>query len=734
MKIRLLTLSLTVVFLPLLSLGQSFWSVSSKFFLHDVAPYVQNTQGVEIPEKLQQKYALQYRNGNYYIGAIALIDPENTNLDLLKADGIEINAKFNHIITLQVPVQLAHKLEQYPGLRHVDMGASEEPTVDKAIADTHLDSAKAGLGLPRAVSGKGVIVAVIDWGFDFTHPNFYDTSMTDLRIKRVWDQNQVAGTPPSGYSYGSEYATTADILAAEHDDPYTFGLGSHGTHTTGIAAGGGAGTSFKGVAHEADIVMIPYLRQASSLLDALNYVKDFAAQEGKPFVFNMSTGSHLGPHDGTSLKNQAISQTVGEGKVFVGSAGNNGQRAFHLMHHFVNNETISSEGESPFALTPDAWGQTFVIWGSPNQPVTASFSLVTATGDTMWTSTMFDSPDEPAADTAFLVGNDTLAYRIQSIAQDPSNNKPNIRIEVRNLTGHRVALHLKAQQGRVDVWHNVRLDLRYTNWGLAWNGRGRANWIDGDVDYGVGEPAGVGPDVISVGAYRSVEIAGNGFQLYGDIAPFSSFGPTVDGRVKPDITAPGVVVASSVSSFDPSVGSVVSPVSFNGKTYGFLRYSGTSMSGPVVCGTVALMLEANPYLSANEIREIIRSTARQDDKTGTLPATGHNRWGWGKLDAWSAVFEAFESISVKNYQKPESLNLYPNPARESVQVKIPEGQTKRVTTTITNALGIVEARENIEINGSTTLNIDVSNLPRGVYIISIGDGMKELGSARVILQ
>lgn len=722
-------LSLFLALSGLLS-AQNFWSVNAKFALSDLRPGLNNPE--LISPSLQAKYALQYRKGDYYISAIAKVE-EPFQEEALLAMGVEINARFEAIRSLQIPLSALSRLPKAPGLIFIDMGASEEALVQEAIKDVYADSAKAGLGLPSGSSGKGVIVAVIDWGFDFTHPNFYDDSLQRLRIVRVWDQNQVTGSPPASYSYGSEYDTEAEILAAGHDDPYTFGLGSHGTHTTGIAAGAGAGTIFQGLAHDADIIMIPYLRGAASLLDALNYVKDYAASVNKPFVFNMSTGSHLGPHDGSDLKNQAISQTLGVGKVFVGSAGNNGSSPFHLSHQFSQNEWISTEAASPFALSAEAWGQAIPIWGPPNQDFDLAFSLVNGMGDTIWTSPVYSSSQVPAVDTVLIIQGDSLHYRLQGLHRDPTNQKGNMRLEVRNLSAHRLALHLRAPTGRLDLWHVVQLPLRYTNWGLALNSRNRSQWIDGDTDYGLGEPSGVGPDVITVGAYRAEERFSNGLTRFGTLASFTSFGPTVDGRVKPDITAPGVGVASSVSSYDPDQNGRYSPVNFAGRTYHFASFSGTSMSGPVVCGTVALMLEINPLLTAVEIKSILRQSARQDDKTGPIPSSGHLRWGWGKLDAWAAVNEAFNRVSLQNYSSAQALQVYPNPAKESLQFRWSE--SKEIALRVYRSNGQQMQNILLSSSGEDIYQLELHSWEPGLYLLELIDQEhKIIGRSRLVVK
>ena len=123
----------------------------------------------------------------------------------------------------------------------------------------------------------------------------------------------------------------------------------------------------------------------------------------------------------------------------------------------------------------------------------------------------------------------------------------------------------------------------------------------------------------------------------GTLANFSTYGPTLDERLKPNVSAPGVNVESSLSSFRDGGYSITNTVDFDGTEYEFARLSGTSMSGPAVAGVVALMLEANPELTPADIRSILESTAREDDRHRNLPVAGDNVWGHGKVTASHAV-------------------------------------------------------------------------------------------------
>jgi subtilisin family serine protease len=180
--------------------------------------------------------------------------------------------------------------------------------------------------------------------------------------------------------------------------------------------------------------------------------------------------------------------------------------------------------------------------------------------------------------------------------------------------------------------------------------------------------------------------------------------------MKPDIAAPGVAIASAVSSFTDANYTSVGNTSFNNTTYHFAKFSGTSMASPMVAGVVALMLEANPYLSASQIKEIIMNTARQDNYTGVIPAGGSPLWGAGKVNAYAAVKLALQTLGTQNALVSTDWNVYPNPVQNYLHFTIVE---------------LPEFAEIISLDGKRFLcpilngKVAVQDLPLGSYYIRL---------------
>jgi uncharacterized membrane protein YgcG len=118
------------------------------------------------------------------------------------------------------------------------------------------------------------------------------------------------------------------------------------------------------------------------------------------------------------------------------------------------------------------------------------------------------------------------------------------------------------------------------------------------------------PKVISVGALSSSFCSQRSYQNLGFIAPFSSRGPTRDGRIKPEVVAAGHCVRTPMAGFQS-----------------YRDSAGTSFSTPVVAGLVALLLESNPNLDVDAVRNILTSNALRDSAVGNVP---NNLYGWGK--------------------------------------------------------------------------------------------------------
>jgi len=714
----------TLLFVLFCSIGQVFaqakYDTSVKRFLFDL-----KTENVNQPSaSFITEYDITKFQGAYTIGALAEIKNQNA-LSVLRELGITPVSSAGTIHTLRIPLDRVDLVLGIAGISRIEIGSALSLDMVRELNSARVDSVHNNWGdlLDQPYFGTGVVIGIIDWGFDYTHPNFYDTTLTNLRLVRAWDQNKNSGPAPTNYGFGTEYTSPSELLAAQEDTLYVFGPGSHGTHVAGIAGGSGSGQIAYGVAPDAELIFISLKRDAPSLIDGFNYIKDYAESQGKPWVVNMSFGSHLGPHDGSSLKNIGIDNLHGPGRIFVGSAGNNGNNNFHLDRNFTDvSDTMYSVVNFNNSID-DSFGQTLSMWGSENSSFKVALRFTDAANNTIHQTPFYWSNDEPVLIDTLTVNGNQIVIRVTAVSAFETNDRPNIRLEVRNLSSLKTVLVMHSDDSHVHIWNNVRMNSRFTNWGVNLTNN-YPNALGGNHHYGLGEPAGVGKNVITVASYKAEQWneAGTSF-FFGDISGFSSRGPTVDERVKPDIASTGQDVLSSINSFDPSNQSgLLFSFEFEGRTYGFKRFSGTSMSGPMVAGIVALMLEANPNLSAVGAKEILKMTARLDQFTGDIQMTdGHLQWGWGKANALAAVIAAKQFVGLESIiWQEQAFTLYPNPTNQSTtQIQLNEtlqGRDNLVLFVYDLSGNLV--RE-IKLSGLSQETIALGTLGAGSYLVQL---------------
>ena len=263
----------------------------------------------------------------------------------------------------------------------------------------------------------------------------------------------------------------------------------------------------------------------------------------------------------------------------------------------------------------------------------------------------------------------------------------------------------------------VELSNGVGNWGQDFQ-TGAGGTTGGDHNYGISEPA-CSESCITVAAYSAEYFIGSGqIPVGGQIAGFSSFGPTMDERMKPDITAPGVGVVSSISAFTDNSYTPVQTIGFNGNTYPFAAFSGTSMSSPAVTGIVALILEADPTITPVEIRALLMQTARTDTHTGTIPPGGSTRWGMGKVNAYRAVVGMLGVTALDEDVRP-GFALWPRPASSVFQIAS-DLAAGPVQVKVTDAMGRAVLAQ--RYSASQWIVIDAGAWPVGMYMVQLVQG------------
>ena len=520
-------------------------------------------------------------------------------------------ARFGDVITCRLPARAI--IAVHDDDRVISLKASRGVTAMDTLPDGEdralLDARAAAPALD--VTGRGVVLAFLDWGCDFAHPNFRRADGS-TRLLALWDQRRPVRAPHR-YGYGTIHPAAAIDAALRRGDPYkTLGYhpaesltraagGTHGTHVMDIGAGGGMP---RGIAPGTDLLfvhlasrdnpLIGGLGDSVRLLEAVDFVRDAAAN--RPWVISMSLGRVGGDHTGRSIVERALDALLeeGDGRCVAMSAGNYYSRNLHANGWLrpaglAHLDWVIEEG--------DATPNEMEVW----YPGRDRFGLLLSAPG----GERFSAPLGAATD--IIVGGVQVG-RMYHRANDPLTRDHHVDI----------FLTVAAPPGRwrLEMTGADVVDGRYHAWIERDVARRHAqSYFSRDQSsprYTTGTIAN-GFRTISVGAFDTGRLT---------FPPFSSSGPSRDGRLKPDLVAPGArIVAARSTPFGAAPGSG-----------GLIAMSGTSMAAPHVAGTVALMFEAAPRrLHIDETRALLLGSARPLDGLDPLRA------GAGLLDVASAV-------------------------------------------------------------------------------------------------
>ena len=460
-----------------------------------------------------------------------------------------------------------------------------------------------------------------------------------------------------------------------------------------------------------------------AVIDAWNWMYNVAQAEGKRLVISMSWGVYmLDNMDGTGPLADEVKRLTDLGVVFVTSAGNNGDVNFHLKYDFTQHSGDTMRTQFTFPYTSATlWGSSITMVNSANSPFAFSMNVLDNACNII-ASTPFvpTAGNDGSVDTFLIVNGDTIVYDYEIHSTNEYNHAPGVRLRVKYDTRYKFGLAVTAAQGVFHAWNVAEITKAWGNWGAAFQKpASHPDWIAGDIEYGISTPANI-DEIITVAAHQATFKNPAGATVGGDIADFSSSGPGFHNVRKPEISAPGKGVISAISSYTNSyTGNYNASVDFNGRTYRFASLSGTSMSSPFVAGVVALMLQANPYLTVDQVRNIITETARNDAQTA---AAGVNRFGYGKINAYQAVLKALVTVGMEEHLEVDATrySVFPNPSNGQFYVSVAT-ESQRVQGALYDIAGRMVYSTVLQPGVNT---LDIQNLPSGYYILRLNDGME----------
>lgn len=585
--------------------------------------------------------------GDGWTTAIIRIENEEEAASL-EEQGVVILRRRGDLLLTFIPPRENERMRK-SGHEGVYFGRPIVRTLDKGIPRFGGDKVLSGDGLPQPFTGKGVVTGICDIGIDPMHVNFIGPDGGN-RIRRIVEYKESRGVRRVVEPH--EYAVWRTDTTFEY----------HATHVAGILAGSCNEAGYGGIACESDIVVTTSEESDVALLCGVEDILDYAREHGKRAVVNLSMGSYLGPHDGTSLFCQYMDM-LGEEAIICMSSGNEGSHKNHLAC-----DLTEEKDKVRFRLGDRSWHQFDIygateLWCSDSSPLELCVSVYDgATGSVVTSTPVFSLADGGSVTVSSAEGSEfsgVLSPYMKGFLTlyggvSPENGRFCATLEYdlsttekrdgKNYARYEIAVEAKGVPGaHVDVYAD----------GIYTRLMGMSGSPSPDTDGSMSDLA-TGHNVVSVGMYgnrATVPLlsggeADSGYEDGGVVEP-SSYATLIDGRVMPLTVAPGAVLISSCSTpfleDNPSFMSDVNAETRDdeGNSHYWIASSGTSMSSPYVAGFLATWVEAWPELTVDDVKRVIASTNEHD-----IPDPDNPRHGGGWFSPYKGLMEVLRMASV----------------------------------------------------------------------------------------
>lgn len=513
---------------------------------------------------------------------------------------IKIQDLIGRYAILEIPENLVEQVAALPEIEYMEKPKRLFFAVNNGRSASCINSLQTGADIPDRISrnnltGKGTIVAIVDSGIDYAHPDFRNPDGT-TRILELWDQTLDTVFDTEDINRALEQTTETERYAIVPSRDSS----GHGTHVAGIAAGNGSASNgrYRGVAFESDILIVKLgipgensFPRTTELMRAIDFCVKKGREYGRPIAINLSFGNNYGSHSGTSLLETYINDIADFGRnVIVIGSGNEGAAALHTAG------SVQAGRMKEIQLAVSDFEPTLNVQIWKNYADVIEITIEAPNGTRVGPLQQILGPQR------FRIGNTELL--IYYGEPKPFNPYQEIYMEFIPVGDYVEGGIWRIQlipgeivNGNYDMWMPSGATL---NMGTA--------FLEPVAETTLTIPSTAAKG-ITVGAYDA---------RFNQPAAFSGRGFTREtNQVKPDIAAPGVEITSC------AIGG-----SYETRT-------GTSMATPFVTGSAALMMQwgivdgNDPYLYGEKIKAYLIRGAKRD--IGAITQWPNPQLGWGTL-------------------------------------------------------------------------------------------------------
>ncbi len=630
----------------------------------------------------------------------------------LEQMGIKVRFVLGDMVALVIPVDKLMALEDVEELKVVEADEMRSLHNDLARVETGVENVNTPAAaelqkLPKAYTGEGVVLGIIDSGIDYNHAAFKDAN-GNTRVKLLLDYstNEIV-----------RYTSDEEIKKLTVDTK----VGSHGTHTSASAGGSATDNGMQGMAPQADLVLcgLGDNLNTTKIIECMKAIFKYADEVHKPAVVSISLGQILGLHDGSDYVAKAVAELTSngtkEGRAVVMSSGNDARNYQSIVSKLPTEDiingyklmTVLGAAKYPTETNPDqkvTYNANYLCYinGDYNKNDFIGFSLVNLkTGEivsinghvrTVKDDKVIEDKDFGGWETKeTIAGSKKYVFSLNFASTPVYLDDSNLRLALyaKGNPGNTIVMLCNGQSYKEPCFDAPQYE-GYYDFAQAGYTKGSGDMTSGaDVcnDY-----------VISVGSYIT-RTKWNTYdnqscsynpstltkikQVIGEISDYSSYCIADDnGKQRPMVLSPGQGIISAASNYDTAFFLEGQPgvvdtstehltlcgnVEKFGRNNWYILSQGTSMSTPIAAGIVTLWMQANPKLTVNEIKSILQSTGKWDEWTTIpekIPSKQFQQSGlYGKIDCLAGLKKitettAIETISADGLREATPASMY----------------------------------------------------------------------------